>query len=204
MLIIAEILVFFDEPTQQTKFMPRGGSGRSWATRLWAAITKKCALIPNTLSLPKDMLTQIEREKWSKAQWFDINLTYLWKISKKISSNMDGKTKDVHCSNNDVSIAMQRSCTALKAADLLSCLQMKIVSLEQCKTKCNIWERFGSRSLSVILSLLRWTMILCEELACQLCALLLLCPQRQLVLWHPQQNIFWASLGGVIGGRYLV
>ena len=37
-------------------------------------------------------------------------------------------------------------CTALKAAGLWSCLQMKITSSEMNWTKCDIWERFGSRS----------------------------------------------------------
>jgi len=37
------------------------------------------------------------------------------------------------------------------------------------KIKCDIWERLGSRSLGVILSLLRWTMLLREGLVCQMC-----------------------------------
>jgi len=59
-------------------------------------------------------------------------------------------------------------CATSKATCLLSCLWMEIVSLEWTKTKCNIWERFGSRSLGAIFSLLRWTMLLCKELTCQL------------------------------------
>jgi len=40
--------------------------------------------------------------------------------------------------------------------------------------ECNVWERFGWRSLSSILSLLRWTVLLHEELTCPLwtCCLL--------------------------------
>jgi len=74
------------------------------------------------------------------------------------------------------------NCTALKAAGLLSCLWMKIVSLEMNWTKCNIWERFGLRSLGAVISLLRWTMLLCEEWVCQLHGLLWLVLQWQLVL----------------------
>ena len=32
---------------------------------------------------------------------------------------------------------------------------------------CNVWARFGSRSLGTVLSLLRWTMLLHEELVCR-------------------------------------
>jgi len=47
----------------------------------------------------------------------------------------------------------------------LSCLFLSIKSLEWTKTHCNAWVGFGSRSLSAILSLLRWTHLPSEELA---------------------------------------
>jgi len=77
-------------------------------------------------------------------------------------------------------------CTESAAAGLLSCLWIKITSLRMSQNKCNIVEMFGSRSIRTILTLLRWTMLLREESACQLW----LCLQWKLVLCNPEQNMF--------------
>jgi len=63
------------------------------------------------------------------------------------------------------------SCIALRVTRLLSCFQncwqMKIVRSAWTKTKCKFLDRFGSGPIGTILSPPSWTMLLCEESACQ-------------------------------------
>ena len=73
----------------------------------------------------------------------------------------------------------QWACTALKAAGLLSCLQLKITSFgKKLKWMWHLRE-VQLEILGAVLSLLSWTMLLREESACQLHSLLWLCLQRQ-------------------------
>jgi len=87
--------------------------------------------------------------------------------------------------------AVHPLCTALKATGLLSCLQMKIVSFRM-KLKW-MWclREVQLEILGVVLALLRWTMLLHEESACQLCGLLWLhCTTTARVNKETEQNVF--------------
>jgi len=62
-------------------------------------------------------------------------------------------------------------CTLLKATGLLSCLQMKIASFGMKPKWMQHLREVQLEILGAVLSLLRWTMLLREDSACQLCSL---------------------------------
>ena len=96
------------------------------------------------------------------------------------------------------------SCAALNVAGRLSCLHQKQMSCwAQNEPRPNvalISERLGSRSLSTMIFLLTWTMLLREELACLLWTLSFNWErpalQRWLVLHQTEQHVFWSFCDG--------
>jgi len=135
-------------------------------------------------------LKQNENVVWIDTKISNINMSFSpWLFHKKILLPL--QIQRMHHSFQQDKCHSFGHCTALKATGLLSCLQMKITSFRMKLKWMQCLREVQLEILGAVLSLLRWTMLLREESACQLhSSLWLCCTTTARVNEETEQNVF--------------